>query len=240
MPYKAKGKCVYKADTGKKVGCTKGSVKKYLAALHANVPDAKNEEIEEPMKIKLSEIAKKILENHGQNKIMLNGKEVDASSLVVDNVDVNDYPDFSDAYISAGNYVDGTPLTDEEIAQLEDENYGLANDLAHGNLSEGGYDWRDDPAMSRAWEKSDVSQDEFERHKGFAKQRPVRMSFKGITFFNVPSGKDTLAYEVGLRKLQSGKWGHKHALSGDTAQDKEILNRAEQEFGKGRYWEPNR
>lgn len=43
MPYKAKGKCVYKADTGEKVGCTKGPVKKYLAALHANVPDSKNE-----------------------------------------------------------------------------------------------------------------------------------------------------------------------------------------------------
>jgi hypothetical protein len=39
MPYKVKGKCVYKKDTGKKVGCTKGSVKKYLAALHANVKD---------------------------------------------------------------------------------------------------------------------------------------------------------------------------------------------------------
>ena len=34
MPYKVKEKCVYKKDTGKKVGCTKGSVKKYLAALH--------------------------------------------------------------------------------------------------------------------------------------------------------------------------------------------------------------
>ena len=38
MPYEARGKCVYKKDTGKKVGCTEGSVKKYLAALrmHAN------------------------------------------------------------------------------------------------------------------------------------------------------------------------------------------------------------
>lgn len=41
MPYKAKEKCVYKKDTGKKVGCTKGPVKKYLAALHANVSDVK-------------------------------------------------------------------------------------------------------------------------------------------------------------------------------------------------------
>jgi len=33
MPYKIKGKCVYRKDTGKKVGCTKGSVKKYITAL---------------------------------------------------------------------------------------------------------------------------------------------------------------------------------------------------------------
>jgi hypothetical protein len=38
MPYKVKGKCVYK-DTGKKVGCTKGPVNKYLAALYANVKE---------------------------------------------------------------------------------------------------------------------------------------------------------------------------------------------------------
>lgn len=47
MPYTSKGKCVYRADTGKKVGCTKGPVKKYLAALHANVPDAKEESVNE-------------------------------------------------------------------------------------------------------------------------------------------------------------------------------------------------
>ena len=37
MPYKTKGKCVYKKDTGTKVGCTEGPVNDYLAALHANV-----------------------------------------------------------------------------------------------------------------------------------------------------------------------------------------------------------
>jgi hypothetical protein len=31
MPYKVKGKCVYKKDDGTKVGCTKGDVNKYLA-----------------------------------------------------------------------------------------------------------------------------------------------------------------------------------------------------------------
>ena len=39
MPYKIKGKCIYKKDTGKKIGCTKGSVKRYMRALHANVKD---------------------------------------------------------------------------------------------------------------------------------------------------------------------------------------------------------
>jgi len=36
MPYTSRGKCVYKKDTGEKVGCTKGSVKKYLTALRMN------------------------------------------------------------------------------------------------------------------------------------------------------------------------------------------------------------
>ena len=134
MPYKAKGKCVYKKDTGKKVGCTKGSVKKYLAALHANVPDAKHEEIEEPMKIKLSEIAKKVMEANRPAPIMLNGKQIERGAIELDGVDPKDYPDFSDAYISYAEYVDGTPLTDQEIEQLEKENYGLVNDLAHGSI----------------------------------------------------------------------------------------------------------
>lgn len=43
MPYKVKGKCVYKKDGGAKVGCTKGSVKKYLAALHANASESTQE-----------------------------------------------------------------------------------------------------------------------------------------------------------------------------------------------------
>lgn len=47
MPYKIdpkNKKCVVKADSGKRVGCTKGSVKKYLAALHTNVKDVNESE----------------------------------------------------------------------------------------------------------------------------------------------------------------------------------------------------
>lgn len=39
MPYIKKKKCIYKKDTGKKVGCTKGSIDKYMKALHANVKE---------------------------------------------------------------------------------------------------------------------------------------------------------------------------------------------------------
>ena len=40
MPYKVKGKCVYKKEDNTKVGCTKGDVNKYLAALHAKVDES--------------------------------------------------------------------------------------------------------------------------------------------------------------------------------------------------------
>lgn len=59
MPYTHKGNCVYKKDTGEKVGCTKGDINKYLAALHANVPDAKKEDIRSKLKNVLREIIKK-------------------------------------------------------------------------------------------------------------------------------------------------------------------------------------
>ncbi len=43
MPYIRKGLCVYKKDTGEKVGCSKTPemAKRYLKALYANSPDAK-------------------------------------------------------------------------------------------------------------------------------------------------------------------------------------------------------
>jgi hypothetical protein len=86
------------------------------------------------MKIKLSEIAKKVMETNRPAPIMLNGKQVEMGSIELADVDPRDFPDFSDAYISHAEYVDGTPLTAQEIEQLEKENYGLVNDLAHGNI----------------------------------------------------------------------------------------------------------
>jgi len=50
MPYKISGKCIYKkkpdGSLGKKVGCTKGDVDKYMAALQANVKESFNMRME--------------------------------------------------------------------------------------------------------------------------------------------------------------------------------------------------
>ncbi len=62
VPYKVKGKCVYKKDTGKKVGCTDGPIEDYLAALHANANESMDIEKEE-----LKEIILNVLESLEDN-----------------------------------------------------------------------------------------------------------------------------------------------------------------------------
>ena len=53
MPYAIKGKCIYKkrldGKLGKLVGCTKGDVHKYMAALQANVKEIKLADIYKEM-----------------------------------------------------------------------------------------------------------------------------------------------------------------------------------------------
>ena len=68
--------------------------------------------------------------------IMVNGKEVDMSSLEVDGVDSRDYPDFSDAYFSAGYFVDGSEMSDEELDQFQQDNGDLLYDKAYDSLHE--------------------------------------------------------------------------------------------------------
>lgn len=69
MPYVVDGKCVYKKKSdgsrGEKVGCTDGSVKDYLAALHANVDESQEKEVQQEskkMKIKSSRLKQIIQE----------------------------------------------------------------------------------------------------------------------------------------------------------------------------------
>jgi hypothetical protein len=66
-----------------------------------------------------------------KRKMILNDKAVDQSSLEIDGVEADDCPDFSDAYFSAAQFEDGTPLTDEELEQLGQDFGDVLNDMAH-------------------------------------------------------------------------------------------------------------
>jgi hypothetical protein len=71
--------------------------------------------------------------------VMINGKQVDIRSLEVDGVDTEDYPDFSDAYFSVGEYTDGTPMSDQELDWLSDHHRDLLHQMAHEG-TQGMYD----------------------------------------------------------------------------------------------------
>jgi len=74
---------------------------------------------------------------------MINGKEVDMYSLEVGGVDYGDSPDFVDAYFEAGSFVDGTPLSDNELEQLTHERGDLVSELASEHMIGAGDDARD-------------------------------------------------------------------------------------------------
>jgi len=55
------------------------------------------------------------------SKILINGKEVDVDSLVVDGIDPKDAPDYCDAYFSEGCFKDGTEMSDDELWMLGED-----------------------------------------------------------------------------------------------------------------------
>ena len=48
-------------------------------------------------------------------------KTIDFGSLIIEDIDTSDYPDFCDAFVASGLYTDGTPLTDEDLDKLNDD-----------------------------------------------------------------------------------------------------------------------
>lgn len=174
----------------------------------------------------LSNIAKKMIKENKSTPLMLNGKAVDEKSIEIDGIDRRDYPDFSDAYISAANYMDGTPLSDKEIEELDAQNNGLVHEKIQDDqlyMQEG----EEEKLGSSAYDKEDKEE------RGQYSNRP---KMAGITFFNVPSGKESIATQYGLTQTNSGKWGIKHKIGRDYTG---AVSAAEKIFGKGRYWQPN-
>lgn len=58
-------------------------------------------------------------------------KNINYNSVKVEGIDMNDYPDFTDAFITFAEYENGTELTENEMDKLSDK--GLAQELIHEN-----------------------------------------------------------------------------------------------------------
>lgn len=106
---------------------------------------------------RLTKNAKLIKENSNWG-ITLNGKQVDVQSIEIDGIDPADRPDFVDAYIAYAEFEDGTPLTDEEMMRVQDENYGLINDLIYDRVDEGKQpESKLAQVIQQAWAEKDIN-----------------------------------------------------------------------------------
>ena len=74
--------------------------------------------------------------------MQLNGRRV--KNVEVDGVEADDYPDFCDAFFSYAEYEDGTPLSDDELEQLEEEFGDQINLLASEKFNDGADDYDQD------------------------------------------------------------------------------------------------
>lgn len=156
MPYKVKGKCIYKKKSdgslGKKVGCTKGSVDKYLSALHANVNESQDFDWAEDIPSEVdfdtwSLVADIIDEETSQGPAYHRwvGSESynNLKSVLNDyGLDIDDMGDFfqyppQDRF---GNY-----FTTYKINELKDDlnqnGFGDPEDIFESNITEGEFDW---------------------------------------------------------------------------------------------------
>jgi hypothetical protein len=77
-----------------------------------------------------------LLREHTLKNGRVTRKVVDTGSLEIDGVDGRDAPDFSDAYFSAGQFKDGTDMTDEELNELADEHPDLLHEMIYHHASD--------------------------------------------------------------------------------------------------------
>ena len=60
----------------------------------------------------------------------------DLTNIEIGGIDMNDYPDFCDAYVEYADKADGTPLSDAEIDALNecDDTQSYVNENAYSSL----------------------------------------------------------------------------------------------------------
>ena len=77
-----------------------------------------------------------LTEANRDEPVMIDGKEVDITTIEVDNISASDYPDFSDAYANKAQFTDGTELTDKQLSMLDDNYSYLIRNAAEDSLTE--------------------------------------------------------------------------------------------------------
>lgn len=73
---------------------------------------------------------------NGTSDIIINDKVVDTGSLEIDGVNYWDAPDFCDGFFSAGQFEDGTKMSDEELNELADEHPDILEKMIYNQASD--------------------------------------------------------------------------------------------------------
>lgn len=135
--------------------------------------------------------------------LSINGKEVDMRSLEVDGVDTRDYPDFVDAYFSAGSFTDGTDLSDDELSQLTDTHGDVLHELVYDSLHEGTIGDVANWAIDKASKSSDEIRDVFTK----GNKLPDRNMKPGETFDTAQERvRDEIAMRQGKGQVKQGNF----------------------------------
>jgi len=140
MPYEVKGKCVYKKDGGAKVGCTKGSVKKYLAALYANTDESENklkggksdklslQQIADKFDVSLEKIKAQLEKGVGVEMEHTTDKEK-ATEIATDHI--SEFPDYYDRL----NKMEKKAVKDFKSSDITENTKTLIKRLIRENLN---------------------------------------------------------------------------------------------------------
>ena len=141
MPYTVKGKCIFKKDGGAKVGCTKGDVNKYLAALHANVDESTENKLVggKSDKLSIKDIAKKFDVSVSEIQAQIRkGIEIEsehtsdkekATEIATDHV--SEFPDYYDRL----NKMEKKAEKDLKVKEITENTKRLIKRLIRENLT---------------------------------------------------------------------------------------------------------
>jgi hypothetical protein len=164
--------------------------------------------------IKITEVKK--MARGGESKPSLIPDYKKISGVVVEDIDMADYPDFSDAYISEADY-DGEPMTDEQLEELNQDGYFVYDAIQRRLFADGGN------------VKERVYIDYLNKAKGFKNDRKYFDSYEeAVTWARNNFDKfdtDYIKYEYARGgKVKSKRW-IQDALSGNKGELRKTAKR---------------